>query len=349
MTVLSAVVATAGLLLDSAAVVVGSMVIAPQVASALTASVGTVLDDRRLVGTGFREQAVGLAVAMLAATAFGWLLRTSAFVPQPLDVTTLQQISQRISSGLLSLAVSLSAGSAGAVGLATALPVSLVGVMVAAALIPATAAVGVGIAWGYPGVAAGAFLLVVVNASSIALVGAVVLWLLGYHPEGWQDRRHAVVAALGSRGVRSVAVLAVVFPAASVPLAGQMSVENDVNQAVETTLDDDEYASLELLDVQVSVADPIVVTETAVTVVLSGPDGGTYPDLARRIAAGVTDRIERPSTVEILFRDRKRARAAGGGEPNVAGRSLPMEDPVGSSTTGGPGVRGAIEAANGVA
>lgn len=44
------------------------------------------------------------------------------------------------------MTVGLCSGTAGALGLATALPVSLVGVMIAAALLPATAAVGVGIA-----------------------------------------------------------------------------------------------------------------------------------------------------------------------------------------------------------
>ncbi|MFC6726575.1 DUF389 domain-containing protein, partial [Halobium palmae] len=43
MTVVSAVVATAGVLLDSPAVVVGSMVIAPLVGPAMAASVGTVV------------------------------------------------------------------------------------------------------------------------------------------------------------------------------------------------------------------------------------------------------------------------------------------------------------------
>jgi len=55
MTVLSAVVATAGLLLDSPAIVVGSMVIAPQVSAALTGTVGLVLDDREMVRAGSRR------------------------------------------------------------------------------------------------------------------------------------------------------------------------------------------------------------------------------------------------------------------------------------------------------
>jgi hypothetical protein len=51
LTLLSTIVATAGLLLDSPAVVVGAMVIAPQVGSALISGVGIVLDDRRCSGS----------------------------------------------------------------------------------------------------------------------------------------------------------------------------------------------------------------------------------------------------------------------------------------------------------
>ncbi len=51
MTIISAVVATAGLFLDSPAVVVGSMVIAPLIGPALGLCVGSVIDDEEL----FRE------------------------------------------------------------------------------------------------------------------------------------------------------------------------------------------------------------------------------------------------------------------------------------------------------
>lgn len=80
------------------------------------------------------------------------------------------------------MAVDLCAGAAGALRLATALPVSLVGVMIAAALIPAAAAVG--IARSIPSVAVDAIVLLVVNVTTINLTGAPVLWWLGYPPTG---------------------------------------------------------------------------------------------------------------------------------------------------------------------
>lgn len=187
MTTLSAVVATAGLLLDAPTIVVGSMVIAPQVGTAMTTGVGIVVADRTMIADGLRSQALGLVVAVFGAALFGLGLKSTAFVPAALDLATTEQIGQRISPGLLSLAVGLCAGAAGVFGLATALPISLVGVMIAVALIPAAAATatGIGLAWGLPAIAAGALTLLLVNVVSINVTTVTVLWALGYRPESW--------------------------------------------------------------------------------------------------------------------------------------------------------------------
>ncbi|MFC3478610.1 TIGR00341 family protein [Halobacterium litoreum] len=300
MTVLSAVVALAGLLLDSPALVVGSMVIAPQVGSALTAAVGVVLADRGMIRSGLRAQVVGLTVAVAGAAAVGWLVQAASFVPGALDVTTVTQISQRISPGALSLVVGLAAGAAGSLGLATALPVSLVGVMIAAALIPAAAAVGVGIAWGLPVVAAGAALLLASNFAAINVVSPAVLWTLGYRPADWGDapwRRYARVGAV-------VLVLGAAFAGAAALTADQMAFERDANRAVADTLDADEYDDLTLVGVRSTV--PVAGGDYGVTVVVERPDDRSYPELAGRIRGALADRTGRLVPVEVQFVDRDR-------------------------------------------
>lgn len=301
MTLLSAVVAVAGLLLDSPALVVGSMVIAPQVGSALTAAVGVVRADHGMVWTGLRAQVVGLAAAVLGAAAVGWLTQAAAFVPAPLDVTTVTQISQRISPGALSLAVGLAAGAAGALGLATALPVSLVGVMVAAALIPAAATVGVGVAWNLPVVAAGAALLLASNFAAINVAAPAVLWLVGYRPADWGSARlgeYARVAAV-------VVVLAAAFAGAAGLTADQMAYERDANRAVSGVLEDDEYAALTLVDVRTTV--PLVGDDYGVTVVVQRPADRPYPALPERLRRAVVARTDRETPVTVQFVERERA------------------------------------------
>lgn len=306
MTILSAIVAAAGLLLDSPAIVVGSMVIAPQVGSALIASVGTTLSDRDLIVEGVRDQLLGLAVAVASAAVFGLFIRHSGFVPARLRVTTVQQIAQRISPGFLSLAVGLCAGAAGAFGLATALPVSLVGVMIAAALIPAAAAVGVGIAWGLPAVALGAGILLLVNVTSINLTGFLVLWWLGFRPVGWEaDRPPAEAVRAHAPTVVAVLLLLVAFAGAGTVTARQMQVETAVNAAVTETLSDDAYAELRLLSVQSRFGGVSVYRlDREVSVAVSRPADRRYPTLAADLERTIGRALSEEVTVTVTFEDR---------------------------------------------
>lgn len=312
MTLLSAVVATAGLLINSPAVVVGSMVIAPQVSSALLTSVGAVVDDRELLSEGVTGLVGGLALAVVGATAFGLGLQAAAFVPPVLDVSTIEQVSQRISPGVLSLAVAVCAGAAGAVAFATALPVSLVGVMVAAALIPAAAAVGIGIAWGIPSVALGSLLLLVVNAAAITLLGAVTLRLLDYRPESGQlastESRDGV--GIVTTGRVALVALAVVFLVGLVPMVGQIGFERDANAAVQDVLSDDRYTDLELVGVTATRASGLLGDDrNEVQVVVSRPASARVPDLAARIDRRVERSTGRSVVVTVSFRDRQSTRS----------------------------------------
>ncbi|WP_323677137.1 TIGR00341 family protein [Halorubellus sp. PRR65] len=298
MTLLSAVVATAGLLLDSPAIVVGSMVIAPQVGSAMAASVGAAVGDRRLLLAGLRSQVLGLALAICAATAFGLGLKTAAFVPPSLNVDTVTQIASRISPGFLSIAVGLCAGAAGAFGLATAVPVSLVGVMIAAALIPAAAATGIGVAWGFPLVAVGAFVLLAANAVAINLAALGTFAFLGYRPEGGARDLLAsdpVVPAV-------LVVLVVAFAVLGGATARHATVENAVNDAVGEVLDREPYEPLGLVSVRVGFSPATELTgEQPVTVVVSRPADVPYPALADAIRRAVADSVAGPVAVTVEY------------------------------------------------
>ncbi|MFC6729910.1 TIGR00341 family protein, partial [Natronoarchaeum mannanilyticum] len=140
MTLISAFVATAGLLLDSPAVVVGSMVIAPLIGPALGASVGTVVNDEEMVREGLAYQALGIGLAIAGSAVLAWLLKTANLVPPGLTLTSVGEINERLAPDLLSLIIALGAGVAGVLSLSTGVSTALVGVMIAAALIPPAAA-----------------------------------------------------------------------------------------------------------------------------------------------------------------------------------------------------------------
>ncbi|WP_152039579.1 TIGR00341 family protein [Salinigranum salinum] len=304
MTLLSVLVATIGLLLDSPAIVVGSMVIAPQVGAALTASVGVAFSEGRMVRNGIVSQVVGLGVAVGSATAFGWLLRTTQFVSGAVDVTTIAQISARTSPGVLSLLVGVCAGAAGAFGLATDLPVSLVGVAVAAALIPAAAAVGIGVAWGYPVVAFGAAVLLVVNILTITASGAVALWYLGYRPEQWRETtpRDALRSGGLNATIAALLAIAVVTGGVGAAVVEQSAFENATNDAVEDVLDASAYDELDLLTVQVEFTSfGLADAPREVTVRVRRPADESYPAFPRRLEDEVTAATDTDVTVSVEY------------------------------------------------
>jgi len=189
LTLISAIVATAGLLQDSAAVVVGSMVIAPLIGPAMASCVGTVISDDALFWEGIRSQLIGLTVAIASATLFAAGYR-AALAPD-LELLLIQQVAERAHPGLLSLAIALGAGTAGALSLTSGADEALVGVMIAVALMPPAAAVGLGVAYVDPTLAVGAGVLVLVNLLSINVAGVATVWLRRYKPTHWYDAREA--------------------------------------------------------------------------------------------------------------------------------------------------------------
>ncbi len=142
---MAAMIATAGLLLDSAAIVVGSMVIAPLIGPAMASCVGTVVDDNELFKSGVTKQLRGLFFAILGSALFT-RLALSLFISPNLEVLQLGQVVEGIHPGFLSLTVALGSGVAGALSMTSGINTALVGVMISVALIPPTATVGLGIA-----------------------------------------------------------------------------------------------------------------------------------------------------------------------------------------------------------
>jgi uncharacterized hydrophobic protein (TIGR00341 family) len=242
MTVVSALIATAGLLLDSAAVVVGSMVIAPLVGPALAASVGTVVNDQEMFRRGVRLQILGLLVAVVSAFAFAFVVRYLHLVPPVADVTLLPEVSERVAPDFMTLVIAIGAGVAGIVSLTTGVSTALVGVMIAVALIPPAATVGIGLAWNQPLVSLGAAVLLLVNVLSINLAALVVLWYRGYRPEHWfrqSDARKSTATRIGAL------VVAIVILSA---FLGGVTIDSFQRATTEEAIHDDAQAAIEAFE-----------------------------------------------------------------------------------------------------
>jgi len=289
MTIISAVIATAGLLLDSPAVVVGSMVIAPLIGPAMAASVGTVIDEQELFVRGAKLQVLGMSVAVASAAVFATVVRYTHLVPPGIDVTAVPEIQERLAPDFLSLAIAFGAGIAGALSLSAGVSSAIVGVMIAVALIPPAATVGIGIAWGLPMVSLGSGILALVNGLSINVAAIGVLWYSGYRPERWfrfDETR--------SKMLKRVTVLMVAIAVLSVFLGGvtyttyQNAVtEEEILTDVETVVGSEEFDAVTLLSTDVEFSDGVVLRQPESVVVTVG----VPPDVDER-ASGLASRID---------------------------------------------------------
>ncbi|WP_209309424.1 DUF389 domain-containing protein [Haloarcula amylovorans] len=308
-TLLSVIAAAAGLLIDLPSLVIGSMIIAPQVSSALAVPAGTMLGDWKMVTSSVRDQFLGLALGIVGAAAFAFLLQEFGFVSTRLAVTNLELLGLRASPTMLSTLGAVVAGIVGAFGYTTEQSTALIGVMVAAAIIPAVAAVGIGIAWSLPVFTYGAFLLLLVNLLSINVGATVTLVAMGYLPEWWKDDESNLTSfreSLPSKSRTSVyAVLALVLVATTgtgVLTGMNVAFSQDTTQAVEETLSQPAYDSLTLTAVQPSYGGlPRSDEPINVTVAVSHSADESYPDLASALERRIEERTGRDVTVVVEF------------------------------------------------
>ena len=307
MTVISALIATAGLLLDSPAVVVGSMVIAPLIGPAMAASVGTVVDDDELFRRGLYLQVGGMVLAIATAALFAAFVRYARLIPPLSDVFQIAEIQQRVAPDTLSLAVALGAGAAGVISLTTGVSTALVGVMIAVALLPPAATVGIGIAWGDPWTTLGSSVLLLVNVLSINLAALLVLWYTGYRPRHWFRQDEARSAT-----IKRVAVLAVAIVVLSAFLGGvtydsyqrattEEQIREDVGDVVAATNASVPFG-VTLLDTDVQYTNTAIFRQADSVVVTVGvAPGESVSRVADQINREMNASIERDIEVQMRY------------------------------------------------
>ncbi|APW97222.1 DUF389 domain-containing protein [Halobiforma lacisalsi AJ5] len=310
MTLISAVVATVGLLLDSPAVVVGSMVIAPLIGPALSTSIGTVVNDRDVFATGMRYQFVGVAGGIAAAAVVAWLIQSTLLVPPGIEITEIDEVSERIAPELLLLPVALGAGAAGVLSLATGFSIAIVGVMIAAALVPPMAAAGIALAWGLPVAALGSTVLVLVNLLGVNLAGLVTLRYLGYRPGSWFE-----ISTAQRQFVKQIAVFVTVIVLLSMFLAGVTytsyqisSFEETATQEAEAVLAEHDEATLLELTVEVrSGGAPLDASLDAteqidvVVIEVGGPPGVYDEELISTLDTNINQHADERVAVQVRF------------------------------------------------
>ena len=193
MLTLSAFIASAGVLADSTATVIGAMIIAPLATPIMGIALGVALGAR---STGFGAAWFVLRGSILVV---GVGVLFSLALPGTFDLLGNSQISSRTSPGFADLVAAIATGFAGAIALArrdvaTVLP----GVAIAISLVPPLAVVGVCLGQGAGALALGALLLFVSNLLALVLAGTLVFASVGHaaRPRG-RTRRRAYLTISG--------------------------------------------------------------------------------------------------------------------------------------------------------
>ena len=179
---LSTVVVAIGLLKDNVAVVIGAMVIAPLLGPNLAMALGTALGDTDLMWKAFKTGLAGMSLALVLSILIG--------IFWPLNVES-RELLARTYVGLDSAVLAMASGAAAVISLTSGIPSILVGVMVAVALLPPAATMGLMLGAGQTDLAYGAAFLLAVNIVAINLSAKLAFLIQGIKPRTWLEKKKA--------------------------------------------------------------------------------------------------------------------------------------------------------------
>ena len=221
---LAAAIASLGLLLNSPAVIIGAMLVAPLMTAILGMGLSIVKGDQRFFWRALSTTVRGVLLAILTGFAVGMA------VP---GASATQEILSRANPTLLDLGVALISGAAAAYAVSRRdVSAALAGVAIAAALAPPLTTVGIGLRLQRWWIAGGALLLFLTNMVSIVASGGLTFFLLGFRPEPDQPGRAAILR----RGLRSVAVLLLLVTIPLGVLTSRSLREARLHQSIESAL-----------------------------------------------------------------------------------------------------------------
>lgn len=174
-------IAALGLMLDSSAVIIGAMLVAPLMSALVGIGMGIVQGDSRLLRMAVRTTLLGVIVAVVVSMGVSVLLPERRITGEMLG---------RCSPTVLDLVVALISGAAAAYASARKeVSGALSGVAIAVALVPPLATFGLLAAGGELRLASGALLFFLTNLIGIVSAVALVFLWVGFRPETSELRK----------------------------------------------------------------------------------------------------------------------------------------------------------------
>ncbi|MGC9399641.1 MAG: DUF389 domain-containing protein [Anaerolineae bacterium] len=295
MIALASALAGLGLLLDSPAVIIGAMLVAPLMNAILGIGLSVVMGDLQFLLRSFSTTLRGALVSVL----MGFLVTLIVPGAKPTG-----EMLARANPALLDLAVALVAGAAAAY--ATCRPdvsAALAGVAIAAALAPPLANVGIGLAMQRWEIAWGAALLFVTNLVAISASGALIFLWLGFQPRpGDIDR--TLVLRRGAWGILVLLLMiSVLLTTLTVSSRQEAQLHQDIQAALETEL---RHLNAEIIDWSFNGRSADDALQIDATIRVMQPLDYTQ---ARYLQERIAARLERPVALSLGMVPATRLRA----------------------------------------
>jgi len=273
----SCAIATFGLLSNSAAVIIGAMIIAPLMLPIRSLAFGALVGNSDLFRRSLISVTVGTAVAVALSCLLGWLTGITQFG---------SEILARTQPTLLDLGIAIAAGGIGGYGkIESKISSTIAGTAIAVALMPPICVIGLGLSQTNWALSQGATLLYLTNLLGIALACMLVFLLAGYAP-----LRQARKPLIGAITLTSILLLPLGISFAQ--LVGQARLESSLRKALlNRTVT---FQRLELADLKINwVSNP---PQARLTVYAKQP---VTPRQVELLESFVAEEIGRP--LQLIF------------------------------------------------
>ncbi|MCA9866563.1 MAG: DUF389 domain-containing protein [Anaerolineales bacterium] len=252
---LSTIIAGLGLIVDSPAVVIGAMLVAPLMSPIIGTGLAIVLGDVRFLRLAVGAVLRGVLMALLVGVLTGFTALNRPFS---------NELLARTQPSLYDLGIALFSGAAAAYALsfsqaAGALP----GVAIAAALVPPLATAGIALVAGlaallsghvldgreFLGNSLGALLLFATNFIAISTAAASVFFVLGFRPTPSQKARREIQRRSSALALSILLAIGFTLGVTSFVLARESATESRIYSITTNLVEENLEARLDTIDI----------------------------------------------------------------------------------------------------
>ena len=192
MIIISTVIASAGMYMNSPAVVIGAMLISPLIGPLTAFSFNAAIGRPRKMLDAFVSGFILIITVVVVSSV------VSLVAIQFVDLPITNEIESRTAPSPIDVILGILLGAAAGIAMISIIPGILVGVAIAAALVPPATVIGIGLALFDLDIFSGSLLLTSSNVVGLILGCTIVFLLRGITPRKYHDRASAKKYLMGT-------------------------------------------------------------------------------------------------------------------------------------------------------